>query len=115
MIIYAKSNHSKANVSRRKYKILMRQDCFIYIKKPAGCGWKLSKGRLTILYCVNMAGQKEKLLVVGQSARPRSNEHLKIMRKTYRNTYDDWFCMWNPFIKKNLPLKNLFSDTPFIK
>ena len=31
-------------------------------------GSKLSKERLTILFCVNMLGEKEKLLVIGKAA-----------------------------------------------
>lgn len=35
-------------------------------------GGKLSKERLTILFCANMAGQKEDMLVIGKAARPRA-------------------------------------------
>ncbi|XP_071054691.1 tigger transposable element-derived protein 6-like [Onthophagus taurus] len=33
---------------------------------------KLSKERLTVLFCVNSVGEKEELLVIGKSARPRA-------------------------------------------
>lgn len=39
-------------------------------------GGKLSKERLTILQCANMAGEKEKLVVIGKAARPRAFKNL---------------------------------------
>ena len=42
------------------------------LKKEKCIGGKLPKYRLTILHCANMAGDKEKLLVIGKAAKPRS-------------------------------------------
>lgn len=41
-------------------------------------GGKLSKERLTILFCANMAGQKEDLLVIGKAARPRAFKNVLV-------------------------------------
>lgn len=41
-------------------------------------GGKLSKERLTVLFCVSMTGQKEVPLVIGKSARPRAFKHIPI-------------------------------------
>lgn len=35
-------------------------------------GGELSKERFTVLYCVNLAGKKQPLLVIGKAARPRA-------------------------------------------
>lgn len=37
---------------------------------------KLSKERITVLHCANMAGDKEKLLVIGKSFKPRAFKNL---------------------------------------
>ncbi|XP_039966686.1 tigger transposable element-derived protein 6-like [Bactrocera tryoni] len=39
---------------------------------------QLCKERLTILFCINMAGQKEQLLVVGKDTLPRPFKHLSL-------------------------------------
>lgn len=41
-------------------------------------GGKLSKERLTILFCVNMVGEKERLLLIGKAARPRAFKNMSI-------------------------------------
>ena len=48
------------------------------LKSEKCFGGKLSKERLTILFCVNMIGEKEKLLVIGKAARPRAFKNMKI-------------------------------------
>ncbi|XP_053947863.1 tigger transposable element-derived protein 6-like [Anastrepha ludens] len=56
--------------------------------KSAKCvGGTLSKERLTILFCANMAGDKELLLVIGKTARPRSFKHDPIAKLPV-----DWKC-----------------------
>ncbi|XP_071054692.1 tigger transposable element-derived protein 6-like [Onthophagus taurus] len=42
------------------------------LKSEKCTGGKLSKERLTVLFCVNSVGEKEELLVIGKSARPRA-------------------------------------------
>lgn len=41
-------------------------------------GGKLSKDRVTILHCVSMSGEKERLLVIGKAARPRAFKKLTV-------------------------------------
>lgn len=48
------------------------------LKKEKCQGGKMSKDRLTVLHCVSMAGEKEKLLVIGKSARPRAFRKLGV-------------------------------------
>lgn len=48
------------------------------LKSEKCFGGKLSKERLTILFCVNMVGEKEKLLVIGKAARPRAFKNVNI-------------------------------------
>ena len=47
-------------------------DKTLALKREKCSGGKLSKERLTVLHCVNMAGNKEPLLVIGKAARPRA-------------------------------------------
>ena len=47
-------------------------DKTLALKSEKCSGGKLSKERLTVLFCASMTGQKEKLLVIGKSARPRA-------------------------------------------
>ena len=42
------------------------------LKSEKCTGGKLPKERITILFCVNMFGEKEKLLVIGKAARTRT-------------------------------------------
>lgn len=51
-----------------------------YVKmdqKRALRGFKTAKDRITALVCCNLAGEKEKLLVIGRSAKPRCFKHVK--------------------------------------
>ena len=48
------------------------------LKSEKCFGGKLSKKKLTILFCVNMRGEKEKLLVIEKAARPRAFKNMKI-------------------------------------
>lgn len=48
------------------------------LKNEKCVGGKMSKERLTILHCVNMAGDKEKLLVIGKAAKPRPFRNITI-------------------------------------
>lgn len=48
------------------------------LKHEKCIGGKLSKERLTILHCVNLAGEKEKLLVIGKTNKPRAFKHINV-------------------------------------
>lgn len=48
------------------------------LKSEKCVGGKLAKERLTVLFCASMTGQKEKLLVIGKSARPRALKNISI-------------------------------------
>lgn len=41
-------------------------------------GGKMAKERLTVLHCVNLAGEKEKLVVIGKAARPRAFKKISL-------------------------------------
>ena len=51
------------------YKAL--PDKTLALRKEKCVGGKMAKERLTILFCANMAGEKEPLLVIGKSKKPR--------------------------------------------
>lgn len=55
-------------------------------------GGKLSKERLTILFCVNSVGEKEDLLVIGKSARPRALRNIapKDLPATWKSNKKAW-------------------------
>jgi hypothetical protein len=55
-------------------------------------GGKMAKERLTIMACVNMAGDSEKLLVIGKSARPRAFRKLNLdsLPVTWRSNKKAW-------------------------
>lgn len=53
-------------------------DRTLALKSEKCIGGKFSKERLTILFCANMAGEKELLLVIGKAARPRAFKHVPI-------------------------------------
>ncbi|KAJ8928787.1 hypothetical protein NQ314_018645 [Rhamnusium bicolor] len=46
-------------------------DKTLTFKREKCVGGKMPKERLTIAHCVNMVGEKEKLLVIGKSQKPR--------------------------------------------
>lgn len=56
------------------------------LKSETCHGGKLSKERLTVLFCVNMAGEKEKPLVIGKAARPRAFSGVNV-----RDLPVDWY------------------------
>lgn len=55
-------------------------------------GGKLSKDRLTILFCANMAGDKQDLLVIGKAARPRAlkNVAIKNLPASWKSNKKAW-------------------------
>ncbi|XP_067620077.1 uncharacterized protein [Eurosta solidaginis] len=57
-------------------------------------GGKLAKDRLTILHCVNVAGEKERLFVIGKSARHRAfrNINLNNLPATWRSNKKAWMA-----------------------
>ncbi|XP_045467026.1 tigger transposable element-derived protein 6-like [Harmonia axyridis] len=62
------------------------------LKKEKCVGGKMSKERLTILFCANMTGQKEKLLVIGKAACPRAlkNVSIKDLPVTWKSNSKAW-------------------------
>ncbi|XP_050293635.1 tigger transposable element-derived protein 6-like [Anthonomus grandis grandis] len=67
-------------------------DKTLMLKGEKCTGGKMSKERLTILFCANMAGDKEKLLVIGKAARPRAlkNLPLKSLPATWTSNKKVW-------------------------
>lgn len=53
-------------------------DKTLAFKSEKCVGGKMSKERLTILFCTNMVGEKEKLLVIGKAARPRALKNVPL-------------------------------------
>lgn len=53
-------------------------DKTLTLKGERCAGGKMSKERLTILFCANMVGEKEKLLVIGKAARPRALKNVPL-------------------------------------
>jgi hypothetical protein len=47
------------------------------VKGEKFTGGKMSKQRLTVLFCGNMAGEMENPLVIGKTAKPRCFKNLK--------------------------------------
>lgn len=64
----------------------------MHLKKEKCIGGKLSKERVTILHCVNMAGEKEKLLVIGKAAKPRAFKNISIneLPVTWKSNHKAW-------------------------
>jgi hypothetical protein len=50
----------------------------LLVKGEKCTGGKMSKERLTVLLCGNMAGEMEKPLVIGKAVKPRCFKNLKI-------------------------------------
>ncbi|XP_066260446.1 tigger transposable element-derived protein 6-like [Euwallacea similis] len=67
-------------------------DRTLALKSEKCVGNKMSKDRLTILFCVSMAGEKEKLLVIGKAARPRAlkNVPIKDLPATWKSNSKAW-------------------------
>ena len=62
------------------------------LKGETCTGGKMAKDRLTILHCVNMAGEKERLFVIGKAAKPRAfrNINLNNLPVTWRSNKKAW-------------------------
>ncbi|GFS13030.1 tigger transposable element-derived protein 6 [Elysia marginata] len=67
-------------------------DKSFYIKGEKCGGGKKSKERITISLCANLLGEKEELVVIGKSARPRAFGSLNIsdLPVTYKNSRKAW-------------------------
>ncbi|XP_050300101.1 tigger transposable element-derived protein 4-like [Anthonomus grandis grandis] len=63
-----------------------------HLKRERCIGGKFSKERLTILFCVNIEGHKERPLVIGKMAKPRAfkNINVKELPVTYRWNKKAW-------------------------
>lgn len=70
----------------------MLPDKTLSLKGEKCVGGKLSKERVTTLQCVNMAGEKEKLLVIGKTHKPRAfkNLNMKSLPVTYKANRKAW-------------------------
>lgn len=55
-------------------------DKTLALKGEKCTGGKMAKERLTILHCANMAGGKEKLVVIGKAARPRAFKNIDLRK-----------------------------------
>ena len=53
-------------------------DKTLTLKQEKCVGGKLAKERVTILHWINMHGDKEKLLVIGKSRKPRAFKNISI-------------------------------------
>ncbi|XP_039953998.1 tigger transposable element-derived protein 6-like [Bactrocera tryoni] len=91
------------------------------LKNEVCRGGKLSKERLTVLLCANMAGEKEKPLVIGKAARPRAfaSIDLKKLPVNWQSNKKAWMTrevmtQWLKEIDKKMELENrkvlLFLD-----
>ncbi|XP_065357188.1 tigger transposable element-derived protein 4-like [Calliphora vicina] len=62
------------------------------LKGETCAGGKMAKDRLTILHCANMAGEKERLFVIGKAAKPRAfrNINLTNLPVTWRSNKKAW-------------------------
>lgn len=67
-------------------------DKTLSLKGETCVGGKLSKDRLTILFCANMAGEKYDLIVIGKAARPRAlkNVAIKDLPATWKSNKKAW-------------------------
>ncbi|KAK3087436.1 hypothetical protein FSP39_005888 [Pinctada imbricata] len=93
-----------------------------YVVKGSDChGGKRSKDRLTILCCTNMVGDKEKLLMIGKSRRPRcfGKMDVKSLPVTYKHNkkawmtseiFTDWLKSFNAKMKREKRNVLLFLD-----
>jgi hypothetical protein len=91
------------------------------VKGEKCTGGKMSKQRLTVLLCGNMAGEMEKPLGIGKAAKPRCFKNLKInnLSVIWRNdkkawmtaaTMEEWLNMFNAKLKKENRNAILFLD-----
>lgn len=62
------------------------------LKNQKCVGGKLSKERITILHCANMAGEKEKLLAIGKASKPRAFKNLvkENLPVTWKSNTKSW-------------------------
>lgn len=64
------------------------------LKNESAKGCKTIKERITILCCANMAGKKEKLLVIGKSKNPRCFKNVRSLPVDYFSNKNAWKTTW---------------------
>lgn len=76
-------------------------------------GHKVSKERVTVLCCVSMSGEKQRLLVIGKSKNPRCFKGVKKLPVDYyanKNAwmtaviFNDWIRKWDDKLKQDILL-----------
>ena len=67
-------------------------DQSFYVKGEKCGGGKKSKERITVSVCANQLGEKDKLLVIGKSARPRASSSVDIAKLpvVYKHNRKAW-------------------------
>lgn len=82
-------------------------------KNESAKGCKTSKGRLTVLCCVNMNGDKERLLVIGKSKNPRCFKGVKKFPVDYHSNsnawmtaliFKEWLLKWDSRLNRKIVL-----------
>lgn len=76
-------------------------------------GSKICKERVTVLCCVNMTGQKKKLVVIGKSKRPRCFKNVHHLPVDYfansnawmtKSIFHEWLVKWDRSLKQKILL-----------
>lgn len=85
-----------------------------YIFKNEGAqGCKISKERLTVLCCVNMIGNKEKLLVISKYKNPRCFRNVSTLPVNYHSNsnawmttviFNEWLIKWDAKLNRKIVL-----------
>lgn len=65
-------------------------------------GFKTAKDRITALVCCNLAGEREKLLVIGKCEKPRCFKHVKTFPTHYKWSKNAWMTstIWTEWLKQ---------------
>lgn len=93
------------------YRAMPSQTYEFKNKRTKGC--KTAKERLTVLCCVNMEGDKEKLLVIGKNLKPRCFKTVKSLPVPYDANgsawmtsalFNSWLLKWDKKLKRKIVL-----------
>ena len=76
-----------------------------YVKKSSrklARGSEVAKGRLTVLVCCNMIGDKHGLLVIGTSQKPRCFKNVRAFPADYSFSKNTWMTngIWSDWLRK---------------
>lgn len=81
-----------------------------HLKNKKAKGSKASKERLTVLCCASLNGDKEELLVIGKSIKPRCFKGIKTLPVDYKANskawmtsaiFEEWLTKWDKKLKKD--------------